>query len=89
MDLFDIAEHGGSVNAGMAKIKVKKALVIGVTTDILFPPQQQREIAESLKATGTDVEHVEIDSKNGHDAFLVDEEHFSPVVEKFLSDLEG
>ena len=85
MDLFDIAEHGGSIDAGMSKIKVKKALVIGVNTDILFPPQQQKEIADSLQATGTDVEHVEIDSMNGHDAFLVDDEHFSPVVGRFMS----
>lgn len=86
MDLFDIAEHGGTVDAGMSKIKVKRALVIGVTTDILFPPRQQREIAESLRATNTDVEHVEIDSLNGHDAFLIDDAHFSPVVAKFLRD---
>jgi len=86
MDLFDIAEHGGSVNAGMAKIEVKKALVIGVTTDILFPLKQQRELADGLRATNTDVDHVEIDSLNGHDAFLIDDEHFSPVIEKFLTD---
>jgi homoserine O-acetyltransferase len=85
MDWFDIAEHGGSVNAGMAKIKVSKALVIGVTTDILFPMRQQQEIAESLKATGTEVEYVEIDSVNGHDAFLIDDAHFSPVVKKFMT----
>jgi homoserine O-acetyltransferase len=85
MDLFDIAEHGGSIDAGMSKIKVKRALVIGVNTDILFPPQQQKEIADSLQATGTDVEYVEIESMNGHDAFLVDEEHFSPVVSGFMS----
>ena len=85
MDWFDIAEHGGSVNAGMAKIKVRKALVIGVTTDILFPMRQQQEIAESLKETGTEVEYVEIDSVNGHDAFLIDDAHFSPVVEKFMT----
>ncbi len=89
MDWFDIAEHGGSVNAGMSKIKVVKALVIGVTTDILFPSQQQREIAESLEATGTDVDYVEIDSVNGHDAFLIDDAHFSPVVKKFLAESRG
>ena len=89
MDWFDIAEHGGSINAGMAKIKVNKALVIGVTTDILFPLKQQREIAESLEATGTGVEYVEIDSVNGHDAFLIDDEHFSPVVAKFLTESRG
>ena len=89
MDWFDIAEHGGSVNAGMSKIKVVKALVIGVTTDILFPSQQQREIAESLEATGTDVDYVEIDSVNGDDASLIDDAHFSPVVKKFLAESRG
>ena len=89
MDLFDIAEHGGSIDAGMSKIKVKKALVIGVTTDILFPSKQQKEIADCLERTGTDVEYVEIDSVNGHDAFLVDDEHFSPVVAGFLADTIG
>jgi homoserine acetyltransferase len=73
----------------MAKIKVSKALVIGVTTDILFPLRQQREIAESLESTGTDVEYVEIDSVNGHDAFLIDDAHFSPVVAKFLAESHG
>lgn len=86
MDWFDIAEHGDSVADGMAKLDLKKALVIGVTTDILFPSRQQREIAELMHETGTDVEFVEIDSANGHDAFLIDDEHFSPVVEKFLAE---
>ncbi|MDH5353228.1 MAG: homoserine O-acetyltransferase [Gammaproteobacteria bacterium] len=86
MDLFDIAEHGGTIDAGMSKIDVKSALVIGVTTDILFPSSQQKEIADCLQRTGIRVEYVEIDSVNGHDAFLVDDEHFSPVVADFLAD---
>ena len=86
MDWFDIAEHGDSIAGGMAKIDVDRALVIGVTTDILFPARQQREIAEVMRATGTDVEYVEIDSVNGHDAFLIDDAHFSPVVKKFLDE---
>ena len=86
MDWFDIAEHGDSVADGMARIDVTRALVIGVTTDILFPSRQQREIADVMRQTGTNVEYVEIDSVNGHDAFLIDEEHFSPVVKKFLAE---
>ena len=86
MDLFDVTEHGGSIDAGMAKIKVRKALVVGVTTDILFPSRQQKEIADSMERTDTDVEYVEIDSVNGHDAFLVDDEHFTPVVSGFLAE---
>mgnify|MGYP003655900006 FL=1 len=86
MDWFDIAEHGGSIEQGMAKLKIKKALVIGVTTDILFPLKQQAEIAAVMRATGSEVAFVEIDSVNGHDAFLIDDEHFSPVVKNFLAD---
>lgn len=84
MDLFDVAEHGGSVNAGLAKIQTQHALVIGVDTDILFPIQQQKEIAEGLEKAGRSVDFVEIDSINGHDAFLVDEAHFAPVMREFF-----
>ena len=85
MDWFDVAEHGGSVNAGLAKILVKKALIIGVTTDILFPIEQQKEIAEGLIKAGRNVQFVSIDSINGHDAFLVDRDHFSPVISDFFA----
>ncbi len=85
MDWFDVADHGGSGNAGLAKIQVKKALIIGVTTDILFPIEQQQEIAEGLIKAGRNVEFVSIDSINGHDAFLVDRDHFSPVIADFFS----
>ena len=84
MDWFDIAEHGVSIEDGMSRINVEKALVIGVTTDVLFPLKQQAEIAEIMRHTGTVVEFVEIDSVNGHDAFLIDDAHFSPIVKNFL-----
>lgn len=86
MDWFDIAEHGESISDGMAKLKVNRALVVGVTTDILFPSRQQQEIADVMRATGTAVDYVEIDSVNGHDAFLIDDAQFSPVVKKFLDE---
>jgi homoserine O-acetyltransferase len=86
MDWFDIAEHGDSISDGLSKLKVNKALVVGVTTDILFPARQQQEIADVMRDTGTNVDYVEIDSVNGHDAFLIDDEHFSPVVKKFLDE---
>ena len=86
MDWFDIAEHGDSISDGMSKLRVNRALVVGVTTDILFPCRQQQEIANVMQATGTDVDYVEIDSVNGHDAFLIDDAHFTPVVKTFLDD---
>ncbi len=84
MDLFDVADHGGSVNAGLAMIQTKSALIIGVETDILFPLHQQQEIADGIGKTGRPVEFVQLNSINGHDSFLVDEVHFAPVMRKFF-----
>lgn len=85
MDLFDLAEHGGSLERAYARIAAPRALVIGVTTDILFPVEQQRELAEGLRAEGKVVEYVELTSIQGHDAFLVDIEGFAPAIGEFLS----
>jgi homoserine O-acetyltransferase len=83
-DLFDVAEHGGSVEAGLARVQAKRVLVIGVTTDFLFPVDQQRELADQLKARGRELELVELDSIQGHDSFLVDMDHFRPVLTDFF-----
>jgi homoserine O-acetyltransferase len=87
-DWFDIAEYGnGSVLEGLKKIHIEQAMVIGVSTDILFPLQQQEQIAEGLEAAGAKVEFVALDSPQGHDAFLVDIENYSPAIGGFLNRL--
>lgn len=89
-DWFDIAEYGnGSVLEGLKKICIERAMVIGVSTDILFPLQQQEQIAEGLEAAGAEVEFVALDSPQGHDAFLVDIEHYSPAIGGFLNRLSA
>ncbi len=88
MDLFDAADHGGTVNAGLSKILALKTLVIGVPTDILFPVEQQRDIAEGLRKSGRHVEYKELDSIYGHDSFLIDKDRFVPVIREFLDNTE-
>ena len=84
-DWFDISEYGeGSIQAGLKRIQVEQALVIGVSTDILFPLEQQEQIAEGLEAAGAAVEFVALDSPQGHDAFLVDIENYSRAIGGFL-----
>lgn len=85
MDLFDLGDHGGSVPAALAKIKARRALVIGVETDFLFPLPQQKEIADGLAAAGMDVTFAGLDSLQGHDAFLVDMDNFRPLIGQFLA----
>ncbi len=85
MDLFDVAEHGGSTEAGLSRVRVRRALVIGVETDILFPFDQQKQLAEGLKQVIPEVTLAVLPSIHGHDAFLVDKERFGPAVGQFLS----
>jgi homoserine O-acetyltransferase len=87
-DWFDIAEYGhGSVLEGLKRIQIEQAMVIGVSTDILFPLQQQEQIAEGLEAAGAHVEFVALDSPQGHDAFLVDIDNYSRAIGGFLNSL--
>jgi homoserine O-acetyltransferase len=85
MDEFDLRTHGGgSLEVAFAKIRARRALVIGVETDLLFPVFQQREVAELLRASGSDVTFHAFPSIQGHDSFLVDNERFEPAIAEFL-----
>lgn len=91
IDWFDLGEaHGGSTENALAEIRnLERALVIGVKTDILFPIQQQEEIAASLRRAGTETRFLPLPSPQGHDAFLVDAERFAPAVTGFLRTLHS
>ncbi len=83
-DLFDLAEYGGSLEAAFSRLELSEALVIGVTTDILFPLHQQREVAEGLGAVVPNTKLVELDCIRGHDSFLVEMDAFRPVLCDFF-----
>jgi homoserine O-acetyltransferase len=78
-DLFDLAEYGGSLVAGFKKLELEQALVVGVRTDILFPLDQQRELADGISAVCSDTRLAELDCVRGHDSFLVVMLAFRPV----------
>ncbi len=84
-DLFDLAEHGGSIQAAMSRIESDRVLVIGVETDFLFTIHQQRELAARFEEAGKPVSLVELDSIQGHDSFLVDMDRFRPIIASFFS----
>ena len=84
-DLFDLAEYGGSLQAGFNLLQLERALVIGVTSDILFPLEQQRELAEGIASVCKDTQLAELDCIRGHDSFLVDMDAFRPVIWDFLA----
>ena len=83
-DLFDFAEHGGSLEVGFSRLNLERALVIGVETDLLFPIRQQAELNEGLANVVPDTEFVRLDCIKGHDSFLVDMDAFRPVISRFF-----
>jgi homoserine O-acetyltransferase len=85
MDLFDVADHGGSVKHGLDRVGASRALVIGVETDLLFPISHQKCIADGLENGKRDVTFHSLESIQGHDAFLVDMDRFRPILCDFFN----
>jgi len=88
MDLFDAVDFGGSLEAAFDRLRTERALVLGVDSDILFPSDQQRELATLLRdRTGARVSEAILPSPQGHDSFLVDLERFGARIADFLDEL--
>ncbi|MBL1294082.1 MAG: homoserine O-acetyltransferase [Thiotrichales bacterium] len=61
-----------------------RSLVIGISSDVLFTVDEQRDIATRLEEAGGDVVFTDLGSPYGHDSFLVDEDAFMPAIREFL-----
>jgi homoserine O-acetyltransferase/O-succinyltransferase len=85
MDRFDLADHGESLPGVLARSHVERALVIGVESDILFPLQEQRTIADALRNGGVPTRFAPLDCLEGHDSFLIDIERFGAEIAEFLA----
>lgn len=88
MDAFNVAEHGGgNIDKALDRLKAERALVIGVESDILFPPEQQRDLGAALSKAGIEAQTAILESRQGHDSFLVDHDRFGTAIGTFLAKL--
>lgn len=84
LDLFDISTGYSSVEEALARIDAK-VLVVGVSSDILYPPYQQEELATTMQRLGVSTDFTIIDSPHGHDGFLVDFHLLRPILANFIN----
>ena len=84
MDLFDAADHGGTLDRAFNQIDLEQALIIGVESDFLFPSHQQADLATALAPHVSDVDFKCLASIQGHDSFLVDMDRFRPAIAGFF-----
>ncbi len=83
MDSYDLEERFGSLDAAFASVRAKM-LIIALSSDWLFPPEQSLDVATALLRNGKQVSYCLLDSPHGHDAFLLDIDHLTEAVQTFL-----
>jgi len=88
MDLHDVGRGRVSLERAMARITMP-SLTIGISSDILYPTYQQKQIHDLLQRQGTPSTYVEVDSPHGHDAFLINLDQVGKPIKKFLETLDG
>jgi homoserine O-acetyltransferase/O-succinyltransferase len=84
MDYFDLAAEHGGVLANAFRGTGTRFAVISFTSDWLFPTADSRAIVHALNAAAASVGFVEIESDNGHDAFLLEEPELFAAARGFI-----
>lgn len=79
MDSHNVGRGRESIEKALQQIKAK-SLIIGITTDILFPIEEQILLAKHIPSAQLEV----ITSSYGHDGFLVEFESIGGLVKPFL-----
>jgi homoserine O-acetyltransferase len=79
MDAHHLGRSRGSIHEALASIRAK-TLVIGIDTDVLYPPEEQEYIARQIPGG----QFALLRSNYGHDAFLVEYEKLEEIIRPFL-----
>ncbi len=89
LDYFDPARATGGDLARALKPARAQFLVLSFTTDWRFSPARSREIVQALLDNRAVVSYAEIDSNQGHDAFLMENEDYFAVMSAYLDRIAG
>jgi homoserine O-acetyltransferase/O-succinyltransferase len=87
LDSFDIGRGRGGYASALEKVAARM-LVLGISSDILYPVAQQRELSQDLADMGKDVVYREIRSTCGHDGFLLETQKIGAEIGRFLDTTE-
>lgn len=86
MDYWDLAASYGSLEAALGRSQARW-LLLSFTSDWLYPTSESALIANTLHSLGKPVQHFEIVSDLGHDAFLIEDNKVGPHIARFLAQL--
>lgn len=80
LDSHHVGRGRGSMENALSMVTAK-TMVIGISSDMLFPIVEQKELAENIKGA----EFREIDSFYGHDGFLIESKEITDILTKFYA----
>lgn len=83
LDRFDL--HGPNSLDETLSAVTSPGLVVGFTSDWLYPPQGNREVVESLLRLGKDATYAELALDAGHDSFLLRDKKLYELIDRFLN----
>ena len=83
MDLYDLYRDGGA-EVWLERIDAP-ILLLGIRSDWLYPAAGVRELRDQIAAAGKQVDYYELDSPDGHDAFLKEWAMMTEAVGPFIS----
>ena len=84
LDRFDL--HGPENSLDITLRDVQAAgLLVGFTSDWLYPPQGNREVVEALLRIGKDATYAELAMDAGHDSFLLCSPKLDELIRSFLN----
>jgi homoserine O-acetyltransferase len=78
MHTHDLGRGRGDYDAVLSGIR-QPALVVSVSTDTLYPPNEQRALAEGLP----NASHVLLECAHGHDGFLIETGKLGELIARF------
>lgn len=83
LDRFDLHGPDGKLEAAFKPMQAR-ALIVGFTSDWLFPIEQSKEIAQAMLRAGKPATYAEVTSDLGHDSFLLNSPELYALVRAFL-----
>jgi homoserine O-acetyltransferase/O-succinyltransferase len=84
IDRFNISDSYLSLEDAFKNIKTR-CLVVSFSSDWLYPKEQSMKIVKSLKFNDVEANYINLQTSDGHDSFLIDNQKLKSLICGFLS----
>lgn len=84
LDRFDLYGENNELTDAFKPMQAR-ALIVGFSSDWLFPPEQNRAVVHAMLHCGKNASYAEVSMDLGHDSFLVDSPELYELIHTFLN----